>query len=68
MEKVYQVEFMQYTNCSRDTVCNNTDLIKDSKYIHVGKEQLLVRESDLDKYREYGNGFRTVKFVGHIGE
>ena len=29
MEKVYQVEFMQYTNYSRDTVCNNTDSIKD---------------------------------------
>lgn len=68
MEKVYQVEFMQYTNYSRDTVCNNTDSIKDCKYIDVGKDPFLVKESDLDKYKEYGNGFRIVKFVGNIGE
>lgn len=68
MEKVYEVEFMQYTNCSRDTVCNNAESIKDSKYINVGKEPFLVRESELEKYREYGNGFRTVKFVGNIGD
>lgn len=68
MEKVYQVEFLQYTNCSKDTVCNNTESIKDSEYIHVGKEPFLVRESELVKYREYGNGFRIIKFVGNIGE
>lgn len=66
MEKVYQVEFMENTNCSNDTVCNNTDSIKDSRYIRVSKEPFLVTESKLEKYRKYGNGFRIVKFVGNI--
>lgn len=64
MEKVYEVEFMQYTNCMRDTVWNK----KTDKYLDVGKESFLIKESEFDKYKEYGNGFRIVKFVGNIGE
>lgn len=66
MEKIYEVEFMQYTNCMRDTVCNNTENIKDGKYIRVGKEPFLIKESEFDKYKEYGGGFRIVKFVGNM--
>lgn len=68
MEKVYEVEFMQYTNSMRDTVSNMADKIKDTKYISVGNEPFLIKESEFDKYKEYGNGFRIVKFVGNIGE
>lgn len=64
MEKVYEVEFIQYTNCMRDTVWNK----KTDKYLDVGKEPFLIKESEFDKYKEYGNGFRIVKFVGNIGE
>lgn len=66
MEKIYEVEFMQYTNCMRDTVCNNAENIKDSKYIRVGKEPFLIKESEFDKYKEYGGGFRIIKFVGNM--
>lgn len=68
MEKIYEVEFMQYTNCMRDTVSNMADKIKDTKYINVGKEPFLIKESEFDKYKGYGNGFRIVKFVGNIEE
>lgn len=63
MEKIYEVEFMQYTNCMKDTVWNE----KSNKYLNVGKEPFLIKESEFDKYKEYGNGFRIVKFVGNIG-
>lgn len=66
MEKVYEVEFMEYTNCMRNTVSNRTREIGDKRYINVGNEPFLVRESELDKYREWGNGFRSIKFVGNI--
>ncbi len=66
MEKVYEVEFITYTNCMRDTVSNMADEIKDTKYIHVGKEQFLIKESEFDKYMKFGDGFRIVKFVGNI--
>ena len=66
MEKVYEVEFMEYTNCMRDTVCNKYKEIGDMKYITVGKEPFLVRESELEKYIAWGNVFRIVRFVCNI--
>lgn len=63
MEKVYQVEFMQYTNSMRDTIWNE----ETDHYIDVGKEPFLIKESELDNYKDYGNGFRIIKFVGNIG-
>lgn len=66
MEKVYEVEFMEYTNCIRDTVCNTHKEIGDMKYIRVGIGPFLVRESELEKYMAWGGGFRTIRFVGNI--
>lgn len=66
MEKVYEVEFMQYTNWTKDTVCNPSKDIGDGKYLNIGNEPFLVRESELEKYMSWGNGFRIVRFVGNI--
>jgi hypothetical protein len=66
MEKVYEVEFMNYTNCLNDTVSNGETGIGKTKYIKVGREPFLIKESDFDKYQKYGDGFRIVKFVGNI--
>ena len=66
MEKVYEVEFMDYTNYMRDTAVNDEKEIEDMKYIDIGKEPFLIRESEFDKYMKYSGGFRIVKFVGNI--
>ena len=66
MEKVYAVEFMEYTNYMKDTVSNMYKEIGDMRYITVGKEPFLVRESELDKYMAWGGGFRIIRFVGNI--
>ena len=66
LEKVYAVEFMEYTNCMKDTVSDGNENIGETKYITIGKEPFLVRESELNKYRKYGNGFRSITFVGNI--
>ena len=66
MEKIYKVEFMEYTNVSKDAVSNQAKEIKDKKYLKVGKEPFLVRESELDNYRDWGGGFRYIEFVGNI--
>ena len=66
IEKIYRVEFMDYTNIHRDTVCNQHRDIGDRKYIVVGSEPFLVRESELEFYRAWGNGFRSIEFVGNI--
>lgn len=66
VEKVYEVEFMQYTNCMKDTVCDNTQELGKGQYLDVDKEPFLIKESDFPKYQKYGGGFRIVKFVGNI--
>ena len=66
VEKVYEVEFMQYTNYMRDTVCDEEKELGKGQYLHVGKEPFLIKESDFPKYQKYGGGFRIVRFVGNI--
>lgn len=59
-EKVYIVNFMSYTNCMNNAVSNG------ETYLDIGYEPFLVRESDLDYYRQFGGGYRDLKFVGNI--
>lgn len=66
MEKVYEVEFMQYTNCFRDTVSDGNEDIGKRKYLQVGNDPVIIKESDLPKYMKYGNGFRTIEFIGNL--
>lgn len=66
MEKLYEIEFMRYTNCMRDTICNDAKDMKDTEYIHVGHEPFIVRESEIEKYKKWGGGFRVVRFVGNM--
>ena len=66
MEKVYEVEFMQYTNCMNDTVSDGEKEIGKATYINVGREPFLIKESDFPKYQKFGGGFRIVRFVGNI--
>lgn len=66
MEKIYKVEFMEYTNVLRNTVSNQKQEVADKKYLTVGKEPFLVKESELDKYSTWGGGFRNIEFVGNL--
>lgn len=68
-EKVYHAEFMEYTNITRKTVAKYTSNPKtgvpDAKYLDVGPD-FLVKESDIEKYREYGKGYKSLIFAGYI--
>ena len=66
MEKVYKVKFMQYTNCFMDTISDANEDIGERKYLKVGADPVIIRESDLPKYMKYGNGFRSIEFIGNI--
>ena len=68
-EKIYAVEFMEYTNWEKVCVSSNPGQI-DAAYLDVGKETCLVKESDLPIFQKYGNGFRSITFVGvlHVPE
>lgn len=67
-EKIYLVTFNAYTNCLNDTVSNGETEIDKLKYINIPEGGLLVKESELDKYAAYGNGFASIKYVGSILE
>lgn len=69
LEKVYSVEFMEYTDILQDTVSDwdgKSSSIKDIKYLKVG-HNFLLRESQLEKYRKFGGGYKNIKFVGYLG-
>lgn len=68
LEKVYIVEFVQYTNATRDTVSIsiNNDNIYDTSFLKTPTPGLLIRESELDHYSKYGNGFDSIKLVGYM--
>lgn len=68
LEKVYAVEFMAYTNCLNDTVSDwdgVSSFTGNEKYLTVkGPKVFLVKESDLDKYRKYGQGYKNLTCIG----
>lgn len=68
-EKIYFVEFMTYTNCMKDTVSNwdgkGDPFGKDIKYLDVG-HNFLIKESEIEKYKKFGQGYRNIKFVGEL--
>ena len=49
-----------------DTVSNGETEIGKAKYINVGTEPFLIKESDFPKYQKYGGGFRIVRFIGNM--
>lgn len=75
LEKVYAVEFMVYASYLDDTVSDwdgkGSPEIGKTKYLDVkGKNVFLVKESDLEKYRKYGQGYKKLTCIGwmEVGE
>ena len=70
-ERIYKVTFNQYTN-----VCHNTvslriglsdDCVADYDYIQVADDgSLLIRESQFDLIKDYGQGIKSMEFVGRL--
>ena len=69
MEKIYAVEFISYTNCLKNTVSDwdgkGIPKVGEQEYLTVG-HNFLVRESELEKYRKFGQGYRSITFVGEL--
>lgn len=67
--KLYKVEFLRYTNVLEDTVSNMSEDFKitgNEKYIDA--TDLIVKEQDLEYYRQFGGGIKNITFVGYLGE
>lgn len=67
-EKVYSAEFRNYTNFLKDTVSDyeETEDAAKTKYLSVGTEPFLIKESDIPKYQKFGGGYRNLSFVGNM--
>lgn len=66
MEKVYKVTFIEYTNALKNCVANGKEG-KDRKYLSLPhNSSLVVKETELHTLWEYGQGFRTVEYVGDL--
>lgn len=66
-EKVYQVEFMRYSNYEHDCVSNASSFGDNpTEYLELGDEPFLIKESDLSKYQQFGGGYKSLIFVGNI--
>lgn len=61
--KLYKITFNTYTNALNDTVHHNNNTID---FIHIPETGLIVREDELDTYKEYGNGFASLTIVGEM--
>ena len=64
--KIYSVKFIRYTDYSRDTVSNDAEEIKDSIYLDVGTEPFLIREDQIEFYKQFGGGIASLTFVGNL--
>ena len=69
--KLYRVTFNEYTNCMHNCVARYTDeegkevpLLE--QYLHIPKTGLIIREDELNQYKEYGNGFSSIQIVGEM--
>lgn len=68
-ERIYRVTFNSYTNSSHNTVSLRflADDGIDYDYIHLAEDgSLLIRESQFDLIKDYGQGIKTMEFVGHL--
>lgn len=68
-ERIYRVTFNNYTNSSHNTVSLRilNDDGADYDYIHLADDgSLLIRESQFDLIKDYGQGIKTMEFVGRL--
>lgn len=67
--KMYKITFRDYTNACRNVVSyydkgqfNYLDTTKD----YTGDDgYLIIREDEIEKYQQYGNGIKEMEFVGY---
>lgn len=60
-EKIYKVTFLEYSNYAHTNI--KTDV--PGVYIDISNP-CLMRESDIEIFKNYGGGFDSVEFVGYL--
>lgn len=60
--KIYKVEFLEFTNCLRDTVTDS----KNERYFEIPKSGFVIREDDIEYFKNIGGGFKRIECVGEL--
>ena len=61
MEKIYKVEFIKYVDYDRNKVSDNIN----HTYLRV-PSPFLIRESEIEFHKKFGDGIKSLEFVGYI--
>ena len=61
MQKVYRVEFIEYTDYSKNTVRT-----KFNNYINTNGEPFLIFEDEIERYKNCGKGIKELVYVGSM--
>ena len=64
--KLYSVVFNQYSDCLNNAVSYEDPDTQKTRYLHIPKTGLVVREDKLQDYAKFGNGFSSISIVGEI--
>ena len=65
MIKLYRIEFMRYNNYCYDAVSTSEE--KDHDTISLSEPKyLIIKESDIEYYKRFGNGIKSMQFVGYM--
>ena len=63
--KIYSITFNQYTNCLNNTVSDGNKEIGKTEYVHCDSDgSLLIREDEFDFYQKYGQGIKSMNYIG----
>lgn len=62
MRKVYRATFNQYTNNDGRTIHNPIE----NKYVTTENGALIILDVNINKYMNYGDGFKTLEYLGFI--
>ena len=65
--KLYNVEFIEYTNSLSRTVATEGD-IGEREFLHAPKGTFIVKDTDLTKLQKFGKGIKKAEFVGYLYE
>ena len=66
--KMYKVTFRTYTNSCRNVIRHDKSSLDylDVTNDYTGDEgYLIIREDEIEKYQQYGNGIKEMEFVGY---
>ena len=62
MIKLYRITFIEYLDPSRETIYSP------EFHQYIDSRDMIVKESDIEYFKSFGNGIKSLEFVGYMHE